>query len=85
MSMFQSILLAIGGLGMLLFGIKMMSTGLEAVAGEKLQSILKRATSNRFFAAGVGVLATLAITSSTAVSIITVGFVNAGLLNLTQA
>ena len=70
---------------MLLFGIKMMSNGLEVVAGDKLQGILKRATSNRFLAAFVGVIATLVINSSTAVSIITVGFVNAGLLNLTQA
>jgi len=85
MDMFQNILLALGGLGLLLFGIKMMSTGLEAVAGDRLQVILKRATSNRFFAATVGVIATIIINSSTAVSIITVGFVNAGLINLTQA
>jgi len=85
MNTFQNILLALGGLGLLLFGIKMMSTGLEAVAGDRLQVILKKATSNRFFAATVGVLATIIINSSTAVSIITVGFVNAGLINLTQA
>jgi len=85
MNTFQNILLALGGLGLLLFGIKMMSTGLEAVAGDRLQVILKKATSNRFFAATVGVIATIAINSSTAVSIITVGFVNAGLINLTQA
>jgi len=81
----QNILLALGGLGLLLFGIKMMSTGLEVVAGDRLQVILKRATSNRFLAAIVGIIATIVINSSTAVSIITVGFVNAGLINLTQA
>jgi len=85
MNALQNIFLAIGGLGLLLFGIKMVSTGLEVVAGDRLQIILKKATSNRFFAALVGVIATIAINSSTAVSIITVGFVNAGLLNLTQA
>jgi len=85
MDVFENILLAVGGLGLLLFGIKMMSTGLEVVAGDRLQIILKRATSNRFFAAVVGVIATIVINSSTAVSIITVGFVNAGLINLTQA
>jgi len=74
-----------GGLGLLLFGIKMVSTGLEVVAGDQLQAILKRATSNRFLAAMVGVIATIVINSSTAVSVITVGFVNAGLMNLTQA
>jgi len=85
MNISQNIILAMGGLGLLLFGIKMVSTGLEVVAGDQLQGILKRATSNRFFAAIVGVIATIAINSSTAVSIILVGFVNAGLMNLTQA
>ena len=83
--MVQNILLALGGLGLLLFGIKMMSTGLEVVAGDRLQIILRRATSNRFLAATVGVIATIVINSSTAVSVIVVGFVNAGLINLTQA
>ena len=85
MDVLGNIILALGGLGLLLFGIKMVSTGLEVVAGDQLQVILKRATANRFFAAIVGVIATIVINSSTAVSIITVGFVNAGLLNLTQA
>jgi phosphate:Na+ symporter len=79
------IFLIIGGLGLLLFGMKMMSTGLEVVAGDSLQNILKRATSNRFLAVFVGIFATVCLTSSTAVTIITVGFVNSGLLNLTQS
>jgi phosphate:Na+ symporter len=79
------IFLIVGGLGLLLFGMKMMSTGLEVVAGDRLQTILKRATSNRFLAVFVGVIATICINSSTAVTIITVGFVNSGLLNLTQS
>ena len=85
MDILSNIILAAGGLGLLLFGIKMVSTGLELVAGNRLQSILKLATSNRFLAATVGVIATIIINSSTAVSIIIVGFVNAGLMNLTQA
>lgn len=80
-----SLILVLGGLGLLLFGMKMMSTGLEVVAGDRLQAILKKATANRFLAAGVGVIATIVINSSTAVTIITVGFVNSRLLNLTQA
>ena len=83
--MAHNIFLAMGGLGLLLFGIKMVSTGLEVLAGDHLQSILKKATSNRVLAALVGVIATIVINSSTAVSVITVGFVNAGLMNLTQA
>ena len=85
MELAQNIILAAGGLALLLFGIKMVSTGLEQVAGDRMQDILKKATSNRFLAALVGVLATFVVNSSTAVSIITVGFVNAGLMNLTQA
>ena len=85
MELAHNIILAFGGLALLLFGIKMVSTGLELVAGDRMQDILKKATSNRFLAAIVGVIATIVINSSTAVSIITVGFVNAGLMNLTQA
>ena len=85
MDIASNIILAMGGLALLLFGIKMVSTGLQAVAGDNLQVILKHATSNRFLAAFVGVIATIIINSSTAVSVITVGFVNAGLLTLTQA
>ena len=85
MNLAGNIILALGGLGLLLFGIKMMSTGLEVLAGDRLQIVLKQATSNRFLAAIVGVIATIVINSSTAVSVITVGFVNAGLMNLKQA
>jgi len=85
MNITGNIILAMGGLALLLFGIKMVSTGLEVVAGDQLQIILKRATANRFLAAFVGMVATVLINSSTAVSVITVGFVNAGLMNLTQA
>jgi phosphate:Na+ symporter len=65
--------------------MKMMSAGLQIVAGDGLQAILKRTTSNRFLAAFVGIIVTICINSSTAVTIITVGFVNSGLMNLTQA
>ena len=81
----SEIALVVGGLGLLLFGMKMMSTGLEAAAGDSLQTILKRATSNRLLGVLAGILATICINSSTAVTIITVGFVNSRLINLTQA
>jgi phosphate:Na+ symporter len=74
-----------GGMALLLFSMKIMSTGLELAAGDRLQVILKRATSNRFLAVFVGIVATIALTSSTAVTIITVGFVNSGLMSLTQS
>ena len=81
----ESIFLVVGGLGLFLFGMKMMSTGLELIAGDRLQGIIKRVTSNRFSAVAVGILATIAINSSTATTIMTVSFVNSGMMNLSQA
>jgi len=79
------VFLIIGGLGLLLFGLKIMTSGLQIVASDRLQTIFKKATSNRFLAAFIGIIATICINSSTAVTIITVSFVNSGLMNLTQA
>jgi len=81
----ESIFLVVGGLGLFLFGMKMMSNGLELIAGDRLQGIIKSVTSNRFTAVSVGILATIAINSSTATTIMTVSFVNSGMMNLTQA
>ena len=78
-------MMMLGGIGMLLYGMKMMSGGLETMAGESLQGVLRKATSNRILAVFVGIVATIAINSSTATTIMTVGFVNTGLLNLTQS
>ena len=80
-----SVSTVLGGLGLFLFGMKIMSTGLETIAGDRLQSILKRLTSNRFFAVIVGILATIVINSSTATTIMTVSFVNSGMMSLAQA
>jgi len=81
----ESIFLVVGGLGLFLFGMKMMSNGLELIAGDQLHGIIKRVTSNRFSAVAVGILATIAINSSTATTIMTVSFVNSGMMNLVQA
>jgi len=81
----ESVFLVIGGLGLFLFGMKMMSNGLELIAGDRLQGIIKRVTSNRFSAVAVGIAATIAINSSTATTIMTVSLVNSGMMNLTQA
>ncbi|MCL2376997.1 MAG: Na/Pi cotransporter family protein [Defluviitaleaceae bacterium] len=84
-SVFESIVLVAGGLGLFLFGMKMMSSGLQTIAGDRLQNILQKATSNRFLAVIVGIAATIALNSSTASTVMTVSFVNSGLMNLTQA
>jgi phosphate:Na+ symporter len=75
----------IGGLGLFLYGMKLMSEGLQKAVGESLKRILEKLTSNRFIGAGVGTIVTMLIQSSSATTVMIVGFVNAGLLSLTQA
>lgn len=84
-SLIQNIFLVFGGLGLFLYGMKMLVDGLEVMAGNRMRSIVERATSNRFFGVGVGALVTILIQSSTATSVIAVGFINAGLMSLSQA
>ncbi len=79
------IILLLGGLGMFLYGMKMMSDGLENVAGDKMRRTLEVMTSNRLSAVGVGAAVTAAIQSSSATTVMVVGFVNAGLMTLVQA
>jgi len=74
----------IGGLGMFLYGMELMSDGLQKSAGKSLRTILSKLTINRFAGAATGVGVTAVIQSSSATSVMTVGFVSAGLLNLTQ-
>ena len=75
----------IGGLGLFLYGMKLMGDGLENAAGEKLKSILERLTSNKFIAVLVGAGVTAIIQSSSATTVMIVSFVNAGLMSLAQA
>ncbi len=79
------IILALGGLGLFLYGMKLLGDGLELAAGAKLRKILEKITSNRWLGALVGVIVTAIIQSSTAVSVMVVGFVNASLMTLSQA
>ncbi|MDI9475218.1 MAG: Na/Pi cotransporter family protein [Natronincolaceae bacterium] len=75
----------IGGLGLFLYGMTIMSTGLQKVAGNKLKSIISMLTSNRFMAVLVGAVTTMIVQSSSATTVMTVGFVNAGIMTLAQA
>lgn len=79
------IFLLLGGLGMFLYGMKMMSDGLENVAGDRMRRVLEVLTTNRFAAVGVGAGVTALIQSSSATTVMVVGFVNAGLMSLLQA
>lgn len=82
---FYDFLTLIGSLGVFLFGMKMMSEGLQKVAGERLRSILTAMTKNRFIGLFTGLLITTLIQSSSATTVMVVSFVNAGLLNLAQS
>ncbi len=75
----------LGGLALFLYGMTMMSNGLELAAGNKMKSILEKLTSNRFLGVAVGALITAIIQSSSATTVMVVGFVNAGLMQLTNA
>ena len=66
-----------GGLALFLYGMKMMSDGLELCAGDRLQMILEKLTSNRIVGVLVGALITALVQSSSATTVMTVGFVNA--------
>lgn len=74
-----------GGLGMFLYGMNVMADGLQKSAGNKLKQLLGYLTRNPFIGAIVGMLVTSIIQSSSATTVMVVGFVNAGLMNLSQA
>lgn len=73
-----------GGLGLLMFGMRIMSDGLESAAGDRMRDVLGRLTNNSFKGVLVGTATTAAIQSSTATTLMVIGFVNAGLLQLSQ-
>lgn len=75
----------IGGLGIFLLGMKNMSEGMQAVAGDKMRKLINSVTNNRLKACGVGVAITGLIQSSSVTSVMVIGMVNAGLMTLTQA
>ena len=75
----------LGGLALFLFGMKMMSDGLEQAAGDKMKKILEKLTANRFLGVAVGAGITAIIQSSSATTVMVVGFVNSGIMTLRQA
>ncbi len=79
------VLSLLGGLALFLYGMQMMSAGLEAAAGNRMKRILERLTSNRFLGVLVGAGITAVIQSSSATTVMVVGFVNSGMMTLRQA
>ena len=82
---FYDFLMLIGSLGLFLYGMKIMSEGLQKVAGDRLRSILTAMTTNRVTGVLTGLMITALIQSSSATTVMVVSFVNAGLLTLTQS
>lgn len=75
----------LGGLALFLYGMQMMSDGLEDAAGNRMKKILERLTANRFLGVAVGAGITAVIQSSSATTVMVVGFVNSGIMTLKQA
>ena len=75
----------IGGLGIFLLGMKSMSDGMQAVAGSRLRGLISLATNNRILATGVGLVVTCVVQSSSITTVMVIGFVNSGVMQLTQA
>ena len=82
---FFSILTLLGGLAMFLYGMQVMGDGLEKLSGGKLEKILENLSSNRLKAVLVGAAVTAVIQSSSATTVMVVGFVNSGIMHLSQA
>ncbi len=75
----------LGGLGLFLYGMKIMSDGLQKIAGDRMRKVLAALTNNRIMATMVGIVVTAIIQSSSATTVMVIGFVNAGLMSLIQA
>lgn len=75
----------LGGLALFLYGMQMMSSGMEAALGNKMKQILEKLTSNRFLGVLAGAVITAVIQSSSATTVMVVGFVNSGMMTLRQA
>ncbi len=79
------VMMLLGGLGLFLYGMKLMGDGLEMAAGSRLKKIVEKLTRNKYMGALVGMIVTMIIQSSSSTTVMVVGFVNAGLMTLAQA
>ena len=84
-SVYANIFFMLGGIAVMMFGMRTMGANLERIAGNKMKTLLGKITSNRFAGVGIGAAVTAIINSSAATTVMLVGFVNIGLITLTQA
>lgn len=85
MEVFKLIYSVLGGLGIFFYGMKSLSEALQSIAGDVIQNVINKLTANRFVAVLVGLFVTMLVQSSSVTTVMVVGFVNAGLMQLTQA
>ena len=85
MEIVKAVLVTLGGLGVFLFGMKILGDYLQNAAGDKIKTMLGKVGNNRFAAVGIGTAVTAVIQSSSATTVMVVGFVNAGIMTLFQA
>ena len=81
----ENFMMLLCGLGLFLYGMKLMGDGLELAAGSRLKTMIERLTTNKYMGALIGLAVTAVIQSSSATTVMVVGFVNAGIMNLSQA
>lgn len=81
----ELVFFVLGGLGLFLYGIKLMSEGLQVLAGDRLRRIISAVTDNRVLGVGTGLLVTMIVQSSSVTTVMVVSFVNAGVMQLSQA
>jgi phosphate:Na+ symporter len=82
---FWNIINIVGALAFFIFGMKMMSEGIQKAAGSQLRNILRAMTKNKYLGVFTGFLVTALVQSSSATTVMTVSFVNAGLLSLVES
>lgn len=85
MEVFKLIYSVLGGLGIFFYGMKSLSEALQSIAGDVIKNVINKLTANRFVAVLVGLFVTMLVQSSSVTTVMVVGFVNAGLMQLTQA
>lgn len=81
----ELVFFVLGGLGLFLYGIKLMSEGLQVLAGDRLRRIISAVTDNRVLGVGTGLMVTMIVQSSSVTTVMVVSFVNAGVMQLSQA
>ena len=85
LDIFYAFLSLLGGIGVFLYGMKLMGDSLEMVAGNEIKRMFAKISNKKLIGVGIGTVTTAVVQSSAAVTVMAIGFVNSGLMTLTQA